>query len=42
MKLCDSYRSAKMIGIRIQNAKEDILTQEVRKLHDKELHKFCS
>lgn len=38
MKLSDSYRSAKMIGIRIQNAKEDISTQEVRKLHDKELH----
>jgi hypothetical protein len=36
MKLCDSYRSINIIGQRIQNAKEDILTQEVRKLHDEE------
>jgi len=32
MKLCDTYRSAKMIGIRIQNAKEDILTTGSEKI----------
>jgi hypothetical protein len=36
VKLCYSYRRAKIKGVRTQNAMEDILTQEVRKLHDEE------